>query len=99
MHVSKLSKEQQAALAALIKAEDALICLGFCVFRQASIYIDEKSAHFSTRVSVPGELGATMFDHSFADAVRDLSVEWSNAAHQQSKLVWQKATPGKAVKV
>jgi hypothetical protein len=29
-----------------------------------------------------------MADHAFADAVRDLAVEWSNARHS-SALVWK----------
>jgi hypothetical protein len=79
-----LTTEQQTALQRLEEAENELIQLGFCIFRQAARYAEQNS-HFSTRVSYHD---TEMADHAFADAVRDLAVEWSNARHS-SALVWK----------
>jgi len=90
MHISKVSPEIRKALEELARAEDALKVLGVHVYRHAAVYVDDARAHFSTRISVPAPPDDRMFDHGFADAVRDLSVEWSNAAHQTSTLVWKR---------
>jgi hypothetical protein len=73
------TSEQSEALARLKSAEDDLIALGYCVFRQVAQY-SGVDAFFHTRISVPEPL-ADLIDHAFADAVRDLAVEWSNARH------------------
>jgi hypothetical protein len=83
MQTSDYTSEHSEALARLQRAEDDLIALGYCVFRQVAQY-SGVDACFHTRISVP-ELG--MADHAFADAVRDLAVEWSNARHS-CELSW-----------
>jgi len=90
MHQDKLSKELREALKALEDAENVLIGMGFCILRQAAWYENENSAHFNTRVSLPYKDEDPMFDHTFADAIRDISVEWSNARHHSSILCWRK---------
>jgi len=84
-----LTQEQQAALDALQQAEATLAALGFCIFRQASLYSLHAPAgpHFSTHVSSPETMSNAELNHAFADAVRDLSVEWSNARHKE-RLCW-----------
>lgn len=90
MHKSQLDKSRQDALDQLEAAEAALTALGFCLYRQAAFYEpDRGSVHFATRVSVPYAPGHPLYDHSFADAIRDLSVAWHNASHPTSRLGWR----------
>jgi hypothetical protein len=90
MHLDKLSKPQREALQALEDAENVLIKMGFCILRQAAWYANEHSAHFNTRCSIGYSDEHPMFDHVYADAIRDISVEWSNARHSNSILCWRK---------
>jgi hypothetical protein len=60
----------------------------------------ERGVRFSTRLSVASSYEASE-DHKVLDAIREISVEWSNARHED-KLVWADAeganhgTPGAA---
>ena len=84
MNAAKLPIEHREALAKLVQAEAELKKLGFCIVRQAAIYIDARNAHFSTVIHTTKDEE----DHAILDAVRDIMVEWSNSKHK-SKLKWR----------
>lgn len=88
-----LTPEQEAAIVQLHDACTAAMRAGLIVFLAGRVEQSDGGTHFTTGVFIPDaiEKELSMFDHCFADAIRDLSVEWSNHRHA-SKLVW-KDTP------
>lgn len=69
----------------LASVHDRLRDAGYQVVSCVSRYGDG-GAHFSTRLSLDGPEGDQ--DHFLLDALREISVEWSNARHD-AKLRWQ----------
>lgn len=87
---TELTAEQVEALAQLAAAEDRLRTLGFCVVRSAALYgTNPDNFYASTRLNIKFEPGDVMFDHTVMDAIRDISVDWTNARHPDGdKLQW-----------
>lgn len=88
--------ETEKVLDELKRAARAAAEHGFYVFLAARMEIEvvpmeveHTNTRWHTSVLTPdnGEDKA-MLDHAFADAIRDLGVEWNNKRHN-SRLVWQ----------
>jgi hypothetical protein len=88
-----LTAEQNAALADLEAIQTRLGDLGLCVFH-ATLYFmpDDSSVQCNTHISLPYPADNLLYDHAFGDAVRNLSVEWSNSRHA-AQLVWKDPEP------
>lgn len=84
MHQSKLTKFEQDLLLELEACHNALKQAGFAVVSCVAKY-GTTGVHFSTRLTVDGK--EPSMDHAFADAVRELAVQWSNATHK-AQLQW-----------
>lgn len=89
-----MTPEAEKALDDLKQASLLAAEHGFYVFLAARIEIptteaDHTNTRWHTSVLTPdGGQDKVMLDHAFADAIRDLGVEWHNKRHD-SKLVWQ----------
>ena len=63
------------AFAQLQGAEKALQLLGCCIHRHVARYSQDGDGYWaSTRISTPYDVHTHMHDHSYADAIRDLSL-------------------------
>lgn len=83
------SQEESEALATLERCFDVLRDHGFQIACCVSRY-HETGANFSTRISLSGTEAEQ--DHYLLDAIRELSVEWSNCRHA-AQLRWAEETP------
>lgn len=81
-----LSPEMAAAIDRLEQAANEVVNLGATVLLAARVEVGD-GTHFTTGIKLPKDFQLADLDHVFADAVRDLSVEWSNLRHD-SKVVW-----------
>lgn len=81
-----LSPALAEAIDRLEQAANEVVKLGASVLFAARVEV-AGGTHFSTGVKYPDKFTGDQFDHVFADAVRDLSMEWHNLRHD-SKVVW-----------
>lgn len=88
-----MTPEAERALETLRAAAQACADHGCYVFVAARMEIDpsmkdHSNTRWLTTVLAPdGGQDKAMLDHAFGDAIRDLSVEWTNMRHE-SRLQW-----------